>query len=131
MEAMAVPGSGGRVTRSDLVDCLRRLADGEYQRRVWVERRYPPGAPPDNLDRAIDLLMIHTSLADDPGATMGWLLFDETEARLVADVISAIDDVLDAVGTESPDEDYLLAPEWAAVLAAARTAYVAMAGRSG
>jgi len=120
---MEFPGIEAPYMRLELVLTMKGLADENYQWQAWIHHQFPPPIQEDNFDYAIHFLFDDTGLADDTMGQIGCTLYDENEAKLVATVINAIDALFDKYGTELTDEQYLLKPEWQAVLAAAKTAY--------
>ncbi len=108
--------------RQQLITTLRILADWDYQYRAWVQHDFPEPIKYDCFDYAIHLLFDDTPLAEDPEREVGFILKDETEVEAVRQVVKAVDNVLNTLGTEASDEEYIRCPEWNDVIAAATTA---------
>jgi len=115
--------------RAELVEYLRGLSDRDYQQSAWVEHNYPPPVKYDDLDMAIHFLFDDTNLSDDAEDSIGWFLYDESEAGLVSAVTRALDAVFDKYGLGESDEFYIHTKEWDAVLTAARAAHSALVAR--
>jgi hypothetical protein len=112
--------------REQLFDTLRALADVDYQRKVWIQRQYPPGVQYDDFDLAVHFLFDDTALFDAPEKTVGWILEDEYEVRAIQKVTKAIDDLLNELGTDLTDEQYINSPMWSDVVKAASEALSAL-----
>jgi hypothetical protein len=108
--------------RKQVIETLEGLSDPDYQRRAWVDHQFPPGIQYDSFDLAVNVLFDDTPLFDAPETTIGYILEDEDEMHAVTRVIRAIDDVLNQLGTNLTDEQYITSPEWQPVVAAARAA---------
>jgi len=117
------PGIEFPWARLELLSHLEHLADNDYQWRVWVRHVFPTETYFDNFDEPVHFLFDDFGFADGAMVEIGWTLYDEHEAELVTAVVNAIDALLERHGTELTDEQYLMKPEWQAVLAAAKTAY--------
>ena len=116
--------------REELLETLRSLADIEYQHKVWVDSDYPPGIEGDCFDEAVHFLYDDTVLAENPDAAIGVIIEDEKEARLMEAVCQAIDLVLEALGTEVSDEEYIKSSEWTSVVEAASRALQVMESKA-
>jgi hypothetical protein len=108
--------------REELIYYLTALSDPVYQRQAWVNHEFPTGVVYDCFDYAVHFLFDDTALADAPEKTIGWILEDEQEMQAVSKVIHAIDEVLNKLGTELTDEQYINSPEWQQVIEAAKSA---------
>ncbi|AKF07258.1 SCO4402 family protein [Sandaracinus amylolyticus] len=106
--------------RAELVDYLELLGSPELRdgRGRSIQ-----------LDEPIHFLFDDTPLAQNAECTIGWYLVDADEARLVRDVISEIDRVFVAHGTEHPDAYFLALPAWDRVVSLARTAAATLKAR--
>ena len=116
--------------REELLETLRSLADRDYQEQVWVKRDYPLGIKYDCFDEAVHFLFDDTVLAENPDAAIGVIIDNEKEARLISAVCQAIDLVLEVLGTEASDEEYIKSSEWTMVVEAALKALQVMEVRS-
>jgi hypothetical protein len=112
--------------REELLETLRNLADRDYQDQVWVKRDYPLGIKYDCFDEAVHFLYDDTVLAENPDVAIGVIIENEKEARLISAVCQAIDLVLEVLGTEASDEEYIKSSEWTRVVEAASKALQAM-----
>jgi len=120
---MEFPGIRLPYMRLELLNYFQCLADEKYQWQAWVNHQFPPDVQWDAFDEPVHFLFDDTRLADDTIGQIGWTLYDENEVELVAAVVHAIQALFDKYGTELTDDQYLLKPEWQAVLATAKTAY--------
>jgi hypothetical protein len=108
--------------RNEVIGALESLSDPEYQQRVWVEKQFPSPTYYDDFDMAIHTLYDDTGIADDARSQIGSTLRDETEARLVQDVISALDDVLAESGDDADFESVRASKGWPHVVSTAAAA---------
>ncbi|MFE2290540.1 hypothetical protein [Streptomyces sp. NPDC059452] len=106
--------------RLHVVPAVVALASPTWQREVWLD--------PDrfeDLDHTVHVLFDDFCDADNPRPWLGQSLCSEEEVELMARLGAAYGAVQDAVGARAPDEVYLDAPGWSAVVsAAARLAQV-------
>jgi hypothetical protein len=107
--------------RNEIVRAVKALADPEYQRAAWVRHELPPGQY-DELTHRIHILYDDTQVLEDPAAAVGVYLCTHDEVDAMQKLAAALDALFDEMGTELPDEDYLQAPGWPAVVEAAREA---------
>lgn len=108
--------------RKELVSHLQALSDPDYQRRVWVEKGKEGGIEHDEFDYAVHFLYDDTQLAEDPRSTIGWILNDDSEAKLIESLVRTIEVIFEAHGTGLSDAQYIDLPEWGGVVNAARKA---------
>jgi hypothetical protein len=107
--------------RNEIVRAVSVLANPEYQWSVWVRWELPPGHY-DEFTHRIHILYDDTQVLEDPDAAVGIYLCSQEEADAMKGLAAAIDGLFDELGTQLSDEDYLRAPAWQAVVAAARNA---------
>jgi hypothetical protein len=112
--------------REELIYYLTALADPVYQHRVWLKHEFPPGIVYDCFDYAVNFFFDDTALADAPQETIGWILENEEEMQAVSKVINAVDEVLNKLGTELTDEQYINSPEWQSVIESAKAALLVL-----
>jgi len=108
--------------RRDVLDAVRALADPEYQRRVWLERRYPHEGFFDDFTLNVNTLYDDTQVLENPHQALGDILRTTKEVAAMEDLAQALDALFDRLGTELSDEEYVGAPEWELVVRAAREA---------
>ncbi|WP_243146775.1 hypothetical protein [Scytonema sp. UIC 10036] len=108
--------------REKLLETLRNLASREYQQKAWINHNYPAGVLYDSFDEAVHFLFDDTILAENTNAAIGVILENEKEARLIAAVCTAIEQVFEVHGTEMSDEEYINSSKWANVVEAASLA---------
>jgi hypothetical protein len=107
--------------REEIIGAVRTLSDPEYQNQAWVRRETPPDVIED-FDMNIHILYDDTTVLEDPHAAIGDLLKTAAEADALAKLAQVIDSMFERVGTDLSDEQYLVLPEWTAVVSAARDA---------
>lgn len=106
--------------RRQLIDTARVLADPEYQRNVWIERKMPSGIDDDSFDYAVHFIYDDTCLGEDADEAIGLYVRDEREARAVRSLVDAMDALFSARGTDLTDAEYLVSQEWPQVVDAAK-----------
>jgi len=112
--------------RDEILDAIRELADPEHQRVVWPRPIYL-----ESFDEVIHWLYDDTRVFDDPEGSIGYYLRNPHEARVMHPLRRALDTLLDALGGDLTDEEYVASPLWNPVLDAARTALAVLeAGRT-
>ncbi|MFJ8621445.1 hypothetical protein ACIRD3_01195 [Kitasatospora sp. NPDC093550] len=100
--------------RLHIVPAVVALASPSWQREEWLD----PGRLED-LDHVVHVLFDDFCDAREPAPWLGLSLRTEEEVELMARLGAAYDLVQDAVGADAPDEVYLDAPGWPAVVAEA------------
>lgn len=108
--------------RGELLETLRSLASREYQEKAWINHNYPAGVLYDSFDEAVHFLFDDTILAENPNTAIGVILETEKEARLIAAVCTAIEQLLEAHGTEMSDKEFINSAEWTNVVGTASLA---------
>ncbi|WP_282609435.1 hypothetical protein [Pelagibius sp. Alg239-R121] len=108
--------------RVELIHCLKKLSDHEYQQAAWVRGEYPPNVAYDDLDFSIRFLFDDTSLEEDSKGYVGVILKNEEEARAVDEVISALNLIFKKYQEDMSDEEYIALEEWQDVLSASQKA---------
>jgi hypothetical protein len=109
--------------RKELISTMKCLSDRNYQRTVWIEKKYPKGVVDDNFDYAVHFLFDDTCLAEDPKKLIGYALKNEKECDLVTDVIDALNILFEKLGTNLSDEQYINSPFWEKVIETSKKAY--------
>lgn len=100
--------------RLHVVPAVVALASPTWQREVWLDP-----AQFENLDHVVHVLFDDFCDARSPRPWLGKSLRTSEEVELMATLGGAIGEVLEAVGADAGDDEYLEAPGWAAVVAAA------------
>lgn len=110
--------------REELIQHLFALSDADYQYRVWIlgGTDEETSTTHDEFDYAVHFLYDDSLLASDPGATVGWILRDETEVMKISKLVESIEVIFQKYGTSLSDAEYIKIPEWANVLATAKDA---------
>lgn len=109
--------------RNYMIETIRTLADGDYQRRVWINGDMPKENYEDCFDFAINCLFDDLALNTDGEKAIGAILKDEVELTAVQNLVRILDSLIDKVGKDKPDTDFVNAQEWPAVLRLAKNAY--------
>ncbi|MFI0262550.1 hypothetical protein ACH4OW_26325 [Streptomyces sp. NPDC017056] len=107
--------------RAEVVSAVRALSDREYQQRVWVGRIYPHPGFFDDFTLNVNILG-DAGVWDSPRDAIGYTLASETEAAAMGSLVAHLEKVIEDVGSESPDSDFLASPLWQEVVEAARNA---------
>ncbi|GAB7183290.1 hypothetical protein ATKI12_3121 [Kitasatospora sp. Ki12] len=106
--------------RLHVVPAVVALASPTWQRETWLDPERL-----EDLAHTVHVLFDDFCHADDPAPCLGYSLRTEEEVELMARLGTAYGAVQDAVGASAPDEAYLDAPGWPAVVSvAARLAQV-------
>ncbi|WP_405981550.1 hypothetical protein [Streptomyces sp. NBC_00158] len=100
--------------RLHVVPAVVALASPTWQREVWLD----PGRF-EGLDYTVHVLFDDFCDASNPLPWLGQCLRSEEEVELMAGLGAAFSEVQASVGADAGDEDYLDAPGWSAVVAAA------------
>jgi len=112
--------------REELLGTLTSLSEESYQQRVWIEHKLPAGHTPktfyDSFDLVVHFLFDDTHLADNPKKTIGSILKNSSEAEAIKTLTQKIDRVLQVVGNQGSDKDYISSAEWPEVIDAAKAA---------
>jgi len=109
--------------RAELLENLYDLSDRDFQRRIWIEHKYPHENYYADFDMVIHYLYDDTQVATDPYDWIGAVLRDEREAEAMVPVGRAIDRLLDELGKDKTDKEYIESPLWDDVVRAARAAF--------
>ncbi|MGW5122210.1 SCO4402 family protein [Streptomyces noursei] len=105
--------------REEVFSAVRALADSEYQKRVWIERKYPNPDYFDDFTLNVNILDDATIL-DNPHAVIGYTLASEEEAQAMKSLADRLLQIIEEVGSESPDSAFLASPLWNGVVEAAK-----------
>lgn len=105
--------------RSEIVDAVRSLADREHQQRVWLDRNYPTPSYDEDFDAVVHWLFDDTDVLTDPASLVGSIVRTAAEADVMAPLRAALDTLLDTLGAELSDEEYVSSPLWDPVVEAA------------
>ena len=108
--------------RQELLDYLHDLVDRSHQERHWVAGEAPKGGAIECFDSVIHFLFDDLNLENRPKSAIGSLLYDEEELAAVSQVITAINAVLDDIGLEGRDEEYVRSRHWPRVVSRAAAA---------
>jgi hypothetical protein len=73
---------------------------------------------PQMRERLIDSLRNNTDLSRDPLSAIGWYLKDENEVTAMQSLVGALERVIESVGRDGVDADYIASPLWADVVRA-------------
>lgn len=100
--------------RLQIAASVARLADSEYQRRVWVGEEWPSAGFYDDAANSIEWLDENTLAFDDPEGLVGQMLFPD-EVLLMSLLAVRVRAILDDLGIVD-SATYLSDPRWPAVL---------------
>lgn len=106
---------------AELIEYVGKLADPEYQRRVWVEKIHPPEEFFDEFGWIVSFFFDDTVLGRDVDAAIGVFLKDQEEADALKPLVAEFDKILDDPDFDS-DEDIMTSPKWDVVVATAQAA---------
>ena len=107
--------------RDELIYYLKALADKQYVIDVWVNHNFPPGIY-DCFDYAVHFFFDDTGLAENPKATIGFILENDTEVEAIQLITKSIDNLLDDAGKNLPDEEYINHSKWGNIIEASTNA---------
>lgn len=109
--------------RQEAASALAALADPEYQRRVWIDRKYPRDDFYDDLTLNVNIL--YDMVLPDPKSRIGTVLTSEKEANHLIRLEEVLGPLI-AELRDAPDSRYLADPRWKEVVAAASSALSSM-----
>jgi hypothetical protein len=112
--------------RMEVIQVLRALSSREYQIRAWVNHDFPPGIEYDCFDVAVNLLLDEMGLITDPESSLGVVLENAEEVTIVKQVAEAIDEILNKLGDDLTDEEYITDPDWVKVIETASKALMVL-----
>ncbi|RYE17908.1 MAG: hypothetical protein EOP45_14960 [Sphingobacteriaceae bacterium] len=107
--------------RSELLCNIRGLSDIEYQKREWLDSKYPH-AFYDSLLMVSDFFE-DRRLYDDPESVISSTIRNREELVRIVAVTEGVLKVFDEIGDEKPDEAYWGSELWMDVVYKARVAY--------
>lgn len=108
--------------RAEVLSALESLADREYQERVWIRHILPHPNYQDDFWQAYAWLFENVTVMDAPERAIGVLLRDRAEAHAMLPLREAMTRILDLLGTDRTDAEYIASPLWDDVVAAATVA---------
>lgn len=115
--------------RKELILNLRALADSTYQRKVWTHLELPTANYEDSFGEVIHFIFDDMNLNTyDVNKAIDNLLYNDTEAKTVENVIEKLDSLLEKMGTNATDQEYINSPYWPDILEAANKAYELLTG---
>ena len=112
--------------RMNVISAIEALADREYQRRVWIDRKYPSEGYYDDFTLNINILYDDTLVLRGPRATLGLILESEEEVAVLDELASALNALFEVEGTEKEDWEYIESPFWERVVQSASAALQVM-----
>ena len=107
--------------RHGLIGTLKDLADLVRQKKDWIIQDYPNGFWWGMREAIVTFEGI--PLESAPLDQIGYTIRTEEELALILDVMNKLWKVMDVIGTEKPDADYLNSPLWHDVVIASAKAY--------
>ncbi|MEV7783634.1 hypothetical protein [Kitasatospora sp. NPDC088351] len=115
--------------REGLIGNLARLADRDYQVRVWVNREFPFDGYYDDFSEVYEALE-DCGMIEDPEGIIGAVLKDASEAAAIAKLAAALGALFTRYGYGLSDSEYLACGEWEGVLRASSEAHDLLTGRA-
>jgi hypothetical protein len=106
--------------REELLFCVHAFSSPEHQRQIWVNRIFPDGKKEYPLFwDGVNFLFDWLGLPDTPEHLIGSVLKSEEEVAALLKLTKQIDDVLDEVGYDATDAEYISSSNWQNVIDAA------------
>ncbi len=106
--------------RIDLISFLESLSDYEHQKNCWVQGNCSIGIE-DCFDMSVHFFFDDSGLAQNASGLLGYILYDENEVKLIANLCMTIKEILNKYGTNLTDDEYINKPEWVDVLQIAKS----------
>ena len=101
--------------RAQLLATLNSLSDVTYQKDVWGKPN-PIAKSYDDFDAAVSFLYDDAGLNNYAADAIGSILIDESEAALIAELLTAIDKLFQEHGKNLSDKEYRETNEWAKIV---------------
>ncbi len=117
--------------RDEMLYYLNALADPDYQLRVWVHGEEVPGIGQDRFGFAMTFFYEDTMLFEAPERNVGTILISDHEAVCMTKLAAAVGRVLNQLGEDRHDSDYIACPHWRAVVSAAQEAVIMCSSGAG
>ncbi|MGO9741513.1 MAG: SCO4402 family protein [Roseiarcus sp.] len=105
--------------RANIDAAIEGLADTELQQRAWIGRNARPVGECPTFSDALHWLFDDSGLDDGVYTCIGYMLYNEAEARSVDGLMKQLDHLLQKYGYRLPDKNYINTPEWPSIVAAA------------
>jgi hypothetical protein len=103
--------------RGNIEAAIEGLADTELQERAWIGRKPRPSGECPRFDDAIHWLFDDSGLDEGVYACIGYMFYDEQEARSVEGLMKRLDELFGKYGKNAPFDAYFHTPEWPAIVA--------------
>jgi hypothetical protein len=101
-------------------DALDVLGDTGLQQRVWVEQKPGSSTEYPSFRDAINWLFDDSGLGDGVDTCIGYMLYDELEARGLKELMNLLDILLKRYGSQLSSATYFNSQEWPLIAARAR-----------
>jgi hypothetical protein len=108
--------------RQEMMHYLQALSDTDYQLRVWIRGENVSENGQDCLGYALTFFFEDTMLAEAPERNIGTILYSDQEVASVRDVTDALEHLINQLGDDCTDLEYISSPYWRPVVAAAQEA---------
>lgn len=108
--------------REELFHYVRALASPDYQQQVWIEGNYPPHLDHDSFGYVITFFFEDTMLGEAPERNLGTILESEAEIPVISRLSEALMLILQQLGDQCTDIEYISHPDWQHVIYAAADA---------
>ena len=103
--------------REELLFYVNALSSPEHQRQIWVNRIFPDGQTEYPLFwDAVNFLFDWLGLPDNSEDLIGSVLKSREELAVLIKLTKQIDEVLDDVGYEAIDAEYISSSKWQMVI---------------
>ncbi len=109
--------------RKELLVNLRALADFSYQQKVWRQLERPTPKYEDSFGEVIHFIFDDMALDTHLNQAIGSLLYNEVEAEVVGRLVKKLEILLDKMGTDATDTEYINSSYWPDILETANEAY--------
>jgi hypothetical protein len=108
--------------RNEMMHYLQALADTDYQLRVWIRGEGSGEMSQDCLGYALTFFFEDTMLAEAPERNIGTILTSVQEVASVRKLTQNLENLLNQLGDNCSDLEYISSPLWRPVVAAAQDA---------
>ena len=111
--------------REALVSYIRSLADKNYQQKIWVNIEIPKNGYESNSNIVINGISDCIDW-DFPEKSLGDILLNDEEIKLLKELLNLIDKVLDSLLYDVPDSKLIESEFWEKVVAKSKELYTLM-----
>ena len=105
--------------RANIEEAIKGFSDTELQQRAWIGRNAKPVGECPSLKDALHWLFDDSGLGDGVLTCIGYMLYDEAEARSLEGLMSQLETLLGKYGYRAPAENYINSQDWPSIVGAA------------